>query len=119
LVPAIGFSLFPKADTPQFLVRISTPEGASLAETDRAARYVERTLAGVPEVSTVMMNLGRSNPDIYYNIVPRNEQPTVAEAFVLLHRFDPGHTPALFDSLQKEFDGYPGARIELTAFENG
>ena len=119
LVPLIGFSLFPKADTPQFLVRISTPDGSSLAETDRAARAVERTLAGVPAVRTVLMNVGRSNPDIYYNIIPRNERPTVAEAFVLLHRFEPGRTPALLDSLQRVFDGYPGARIEVTAFENG
>ncbi|HEX4353062.1 MAG TPA: efflux RND transporter permease subunit [Polyangiales bacterium] len=36
LVPRIGFSLFPKAGTPQFLVRIETAEGASLNETDRA-----------------------------------------------------------------------------------
>jgi multidrug efflux pump subunit AcrB len=119
LVPFIGFSLFPKADTPQFLVRLETPEGASLAETDRAARQVERTLAGVPEVRAVMMNLGRSNPDVYYNILPRNERPTVAEAFVLLKEFDPARTPRLYDSLQRVFDGYPGARIEVTSFENG
>jgi multidrug efflux pump subunit AcrB len=119
LVPAIGFSLFPKADTPQFLVRIETPEGASLAETDRAARQVERTLQSVPEVTAVMMNLGRSNPDVYYNIIPRNERPTVAEAFVLLREFDPARTPALYDSLQRQFDRYPGARIEVTSFENG
>jgi len=119
LIPAIGFSLFPKADTPQFLVRIETPEGASLTETDRAARQVERTLASVPEVTAVMMNLGRSNPDVYYNIIPRNERPTVAEAFVLLRDFDPARTPALFDSLQRRFDAVPGARIEVTSFENG
>jgi multidrug efflux pump subunit AcrB len=119
LIPAIGFSLFPKADTPQFLVRIETPEGSSLAETDRAARYVERTLAGVPEVKSVMMNLGRSNPDVYYNIIPRNERASVAEAFVLLREFDAGSTPRLYDSLQRRFDRYPGARIEVTSFENG
>lgn len=119
LVPSIGFSLFPKADTPQFLVRIETPEGSSLAATDRAARHVERSLAAVPEVRAVLMNLGRSNPDVYYNILPRNERPSVAEAFVLLQQFDAGRTPRLFDSLQRVFDGYPGARIEVTSFENG
>ena len=45
LVPSIGFSLFPKAGTPQFLVRVESAEGASLAETDRAVRFVEDTLA--------------------------------------------------------------------------
>jgi multidrug efflux pump subunit AcrB len=119
LIPAIGFSLFPKADTPQFLVRIETPEGSSMAETDRAARYVERTLTGLPEVRAVMMNLGRSNPDVYYNILPRNERPNVAEAFVLLREFDPAHTPALYQSLQHRFDAFAGARIEVTSFENG
>jgi multidrug efflux pump subunit AcrB len=45
LVPALGSSLFPKADTPQFLVSITAPNGTSFAETDRASR---RTLcAGV------------------------------------------------------------------------
>lgn len=119
LVPAIGFSLFPKADTPQFLVRIETPEGSSMAETDRAAQYVERTLTGMPEVRAVMMNLGRSNPDVYYNILPRNERPNVAEAFVLLREFDPERTPELYQSLQRRFDAFAGARIEVTSFENG
>ena len=45
LVPLIGFSLFPSADTPQFLIEIETAEGASLAETDRALRFVEEELA--------------------------------------------------------------------------
>ena len=119
LVPLIGFSLFPKADTPQFLVRITTPDGSSLAETDRAARFVERTLAGAPGVRAVLTNVGRSNPDVYYNIIPRNERLTVAEAFVLLERYDPRATPRTLDSLQRVLDGYPGARIELVAFENG
>ncbi|HMV34122.1 MAG TPA: efflux RND transporter permease subunit, partial [Gemmatimonadales bacterium] len=119
LVPAIGFSLFPKADTPQFLVRITTPDGASLAETDRAARFVERTLAGAPGVRAVLSNVGRSNPDVYYNIIPRHERLSVAEAFVLLEHYDPRATPRRLDSLQRVLDGYAGARIELTAFENG
>ena len=35
----IGFSLFPKADTPNFIITVETPDGSSLAETDRALRY--------------------------------------------------------------------------------
>ena len=41
LVPVIGSSLFPKADTPQFLINITTPNGSSFAETDRALRFAE------------------------------------------------------------------------------
>jgi len=50
LVPLIGFSLFPTADIPQFRVRIEAPDGASLAETDRALRFVEEELARRPEI---------------------------------------------------------------------
>ena len=38
LVPLIGFSLFPRADIPQFRITVETPDGASLADTDRALR---------------------------------------------------------------------------------
>src|SRR3546814_6639635 len=45
LIAAIGTSLFPPADTPQFLVRIELPQGASLPATDAVLRQVERRLA--------------------------------------------------------------------------
>ena len=45
LVPVIGSSLFPKADTPQFLIQVESPNGTSLSETDRALHFVEDELA--------------------------------------------------------------------------
>ncbi|MCC6652002.1 MAG: efflux RND transporter permease subunit, partial [Candidatus Eisenbacteria bacterium] len=119
LVPVIGFSLFPKADTPQFLVRITTPQGSSLAETDRAARFVEGVLRGRHEVTDVLTNVGHGNPMIYYNVSSENERANFAELLVLIDHFDSRRTPAVFDSLQRVFDGYANARIELKAFENG
>src|SRR5262249_25455481 len=41
LVPVVGSSLFPKADTPQFLITIDAPNGTSFAETDRGLHFVE------------------------------------------------------------------------------
>jgi multidrug efflux pump subunit AcrB len=119
LVPSIGFSLFPKAGTPQFLVRIETPEGSSLAETDRAARFAERVLARRPEVKSVMTNVGRDNPQIYYNVIPRGLTSNAAQLFVLLHEFDERATERLLDTLRAELDAYAGARIEVREFENG
>jgi len=119
LVPSIGFSLFPKAGTPQFLVRIETPEGSSLAETDRAARFAERVLLQRPEVSAVLANVGRDNPQIYYNVIPRGLTSNAAQLFVLLHRYEEGRTDRLLDTLRARFDAYPGARIEVREFENG
>ena len=119
LVPVVGFSLFPKAGTPRFLVHIETPEGASLDETDRAARFAERVLATDPNVATVLTNVGRDNPQIYYNIIPRNENTSAAQLFVLTKNYDAKRTPLALDSLRTKLAAYPGARIELREFENG
>ncbi len=69
-----GGSLFPKADTPQFLVTVETPNGSSLAETDRALRFVEEQLAQMPQVKSWFANLGHGNPQIYYNHIVRRRR---------------------------------------------
>ena len=119
LVPAIGFSLFPKADTPQFLVRVNTPQGASLEATDRAVRWVEARLRARPEVRDVLANVGHCNPAVYYNVQSQDERANLGEVFALLDHYDTRRTPAMLDSLQARFDTYPDARIELKTFENG
>ncbi len=65
LVPRIGFSLFPKAGVPQFMVRIEGAEGASLAEADGAARFVESVLSRHSEVSNVAVTVGKGRPRVY------------------------------------------------------
>jgi multidrug efflux pump subunit AcrB len=119
LVPHIGFSLFPKAGTPQFLVRIQTPEGTRLEKTDEAARFVESLLLPRPEVTGVLTNVGKGNPQIYYNIAPQAESQHVAELFVQLRAYDPRTTPAFFDEIRAAVAHYPGAEIEVKEFENG
>ena len=118
LVPLIGFSLFPTADTPQFLIEIETAEGASLAETDRALRFVETELAKRPEVRHWFANLGRGNPLIYYNVTPRETRANVAEVFAELKDFDPRASPRCSIAACR-FDRYPAARITVKRFENG
>jgi len=120
LVPAIGFSLFPKAGLPQYLVQVDAPDGATMATTDSAVRFVERTLVGRPEVNTVFANVGRSNPLIYYNVLARYDRSSIGELFVLTKPHEPpARTAMVLDSLRDIFDSYPGARIKLKEFEQG
>ncbi|MGQ0640494.1 MAG: efflux RND transporter permease subunit [Gemmatimonadaceae bacterium] len=119
LVPVVGFSLFPKAGTPQFLVTVETPTGASVTETDSAVRFVERALVPRPDVASVFASVGRGNPRVYYNVISRAERPNIGEVFVRLHEYDAGLTPIMLDSLRQRFDRYAGARIEVKEFENG
>lgn len=118
-VPWIGFSLFPKADVPYFLVRIEAPEGSSLATADKAVREVAAIMQSKPEVQDVMENTGRSNPQIYYNALPREADTRFGELFVTLKDFSPSETPALVEKLRRELERYPAARVTVEQFEQG
>jgi multidrug efflux pump subunit AcrB len=118
LVPVVGFSLFPKAGTPQFMIDIRAPEGASLAETDQAARFAEQVLAKRREVKSYFTNVGRMNPQVYYNVFGRDEKSNIGQIFVLIEEYNK-QTPKMLDELRAQFAAYPGARIEVREFENG
>jgi multidrug efflux pump subunit AcrB len=116
---SLGVSLFPTADIPQFRVRIEAPDGASLAETDRALRFVEAELARHPEVKYWFANLGHDNPRVYYNVVPKTYAANVAEVFAEVKDYHPQRTNELLDELRGIFADYPAARITVRQFENG
>ncbi|HET7203004.1 MAG TPA: efflux RND transporter permease subunit [Steroidobacteraceae bacterium] len=115
----LGFSLFPNADIPQFRIEIETPTGASVADTDRAVRFIETELARHEEVRHWFANVGRGNPRVYYNIFPEETKANTGEVFIELERFDPRRTPALLEDLRARFDAYPGARIIVESYRNG
>ncbi|MFB9051284.1 efflux RND transporter permease subunit [Sphingobium indicum] len=119
LIAAIGTSLFPPADTPQFLVRIELPQGASLPATDAVLRQVERRLARAPEVEWFAANLGRGNPQIYYNVRQHDPDPAFAEVAVSLRDGRPAHSARLLSDLRREFAAFPGARITVLGFVQG
>jgi multidrug efflux pump subunit AcrB len=119
LVPQIGFSLFPKAGVPQFLIQIEAEESASLAATEAIARRVEGLLAQNPLVADYFTTVGNYNPQIYYNEVPQATKANVAEIFAALKEYDPKHSPQVLAALREEVAAIPGARIVVKEFENG
>jgi multidrug efflux pump subunit AcrB len=119
LVPVIGSSLFPKADTPQFLVTVEAPNGTSFAETDKALRFVEDKVARMPGVKSWFANLGHGNPQIYYNVVAHDDAVNYAEVFVQLEEYDTRETPRRLDDLRAQLGRYPSARIYVKEFVNG
>lgn len=119
LVPRIGFSLFPPADIPQFLIEIDLPDGAPLAETDKAVKFVEEQVRQMPDVRFVMANAGHGNPRIYYNISPREDDPTHGAIFVGLTAWKGKQSTLVLDKLRARLAAYPGAQIIVRVFENG
>jgi multidrug efflux pump subunit AcrB len=118
-VPLIGFSLFPVADIPQFMVRVEAPQGASLEETDRAVRVVEAELRRHPEVKQTFAHVGHGSPFIYYNIWPTSTAADYGEVFVQLDEWNAQRSPALLEELRATFAEYPSARITVKQFEQG
>ncbi len=119
LLPVVGFSLFPKAEKPQFLINISMSPGTSLAYTDSTTRKVEKILDSYAEIRSYCTNVGKGNPMIYYNTVQESENPGFAQLFVQLHRYNQKETPVFLETLEKSLNCIPGTEITIIEFKNG
>jgi multidrug efflux pump subunit AcrB len=119
IVPVIGFSLFPAAETPYFLVRVQTPNGSSLASTDRVVRRVSDSLAREPLVADRMENAGARNPQVFYNVVPTFASVREGEVFVTLTEWDKKRVESLLARLRRQFENDPDANITIVTFDNG
>ena len=119
LLAAIGSSLFPPADLPQFVVRVDMPRGTALDVTQKAVERVERRLLQEPEVAWTVANAGRGGPSLYYNVVPTPEDPARGEVAVGLKTWDPSRSPELLARLRADFQRVPGAEIKLQTFTQG
>ncbi len=119
LVPVLGFSLFPSAETPYFIVRVETPEGSSILATDKAVRDVSAILKREGAVVNRMENAGRGNPQIFYNIFPREERARYGDIFVTMATWDVRQSPKMMVRLRDKLNAFPDARVTLVNFENG
>jgi multidrug efflux pump subunit AcrB len=119
LVPFIGSSLFPPAETSYFLVAVTAPEGAAITQTDRAVRYVEAAVKGEPDVKAVMANVGRGNPQIFYNQRNFDQRSNLGEVLVVLDDWKGPRSEALVARLRARLDANPDAQFVVKIFQNG
>ena len=119
LTGPIGFSLFPKAGLPQFLITVETPRGSNIGETGKVVRYVESVLDGKPEVRYYMSNIGKGNPMIFYNSFQKSEQSTLGEVMCELKTSSQEELDTFIGNLRDVFDKYVNAKIYVYEFENG
>jgi acriflavin resistance protein len=116
---SMGFSLFLKTDKPQFHVNIETAPNASLDETDKVCRKVEDILSNQPGVKYYTSNVGKGNPQVYYNVYQQDERLNFANIFVQCEDADVKHKTAIIDSLRRQFLKIPEAKVQLLEFEQG
>src|SRR5699024_1864207 len=84
LIPVVGTSLFPSSEKPQFLIDVYTPLQSNIYYTDSVVTELEKKIAEIPEVEYYTSNVGKGNPQIYYNVMQKHASPDFAEIFVQL-----------------------------------
>lgn len=120
LFPVIGFSLFPASEKPQFMVNVVSPLQTNIEETDKITRYVESELAKIEDIEFYSTNVGKGNPQIYYNVVPEHQRSDFAQIFVqMTAETSAKRKQEVTEELRSIFSKYVGAKIEVKNFEQG
>ncbi|MDX2304499.1 MAG: efflux RND transporter permease subunit [Microscillaceae bacterium] len=119
VVTQMGFSLFPKSEKPQFYINIELPSSASFDETDRVTHEIERELAKVKHIRYFTSNIGKGNPQVYYNVIQRNEQSNYANIFVQCDVETAEEKVEIIQSLRKKFSKYTKAQVQVLDYEQG
>jgi len=120
LFPLAGFKLFPTSEKPMFLINIKMPLQANIPESDRAAKLVEKELKKHSEIVFYTSNVGKGNPQIYYNVHQQDIKPDFAQIFVQLEdETSPDSKTKLIRALRNKFGDFPYAKIEVKDFDQG
>ena len=119
LFPYIGVSLFPKAEKPMVLVNVELPPGAGFAQTKQKALQVEKALQDYPLVDDIVVNVGRGNPRIYYNVTPNRQTPDFAQLLVKLKQGELSVVEPFLDEVRAELGKIPGVNIAIKEFNQG
>lgn len=120
LFSVAGFKLFPTSEKPMFLINIKMPLQANISESDRVTKMVESELKNHKEIVYFTSNVGKGNPQIYYNIHPQDRKSDFAQIFVQLEdEAKPKDKTILIEKLRKKFKTMPYAKVEVKDFEQG
>lgn len=119
LFPILGFSLFPASEKPQFVINIISPLQSNINYTDTITQQIEKELKQVPEVAFISGNVGKGNPRIYYNVIPKSGAD-LAQIFIQLkENTSPARKLEIIEQLRIKWTPYPGAKVEVKNFEQG
>ncbi|MBA0882432.1 efflux RND transporter permease subunit [Flavobacterium undicola] len=120
LLKVTGFKLFPNSEKPMFLINIKMPLQANISESDRVTKIVEAELKNHKDIVYYTSNVGKGNPQIYYNVHPQDRKSDFAQIFVQLEdEATPTEKTALIEKLRDKFKTMPYAKVEVKDFEQG
>jgi multidrug efflux pump subunit AcrB len=119
LFSEVGLSLFPKAEKPMILIDVETPPNSSLNYTNRIMQKMTNFIEKQTLVDKVALNVGNSNPRIYYNEIPKRGVVKYGQILVVLTDFNPEGVEELVLNLRNEFNQWQQAKITIKEFTQG
>ena len=119
LFSEVGVSLFPRAEKPMILIDVETPVNSSLPHTDSVMQQVAAHVKKQELVRSVALNVGSSNPRIYYNEIPKRGRVTFGQILVVLDEYDEFKVEQLVNTLRLELSSWTGATIKVKQFTQG
>jgi len=119
LFTQVGVSLFPKAEKSMLLINITTPANSSLAYTKTVMQQVSKHAQQYKLVDKVALNIGSSNPRIYYNEVPQRGKIRLGQALLILKAYQREDVAALVTDLRADFRQWQQAEITVKEFKQG
>ncbi len=119
LFEQVGVSLFPKAEKAMLLVDVETPANSSLDYTDSVMKQVSNQLKKYDLVDKVALNIGNSNPRIYYNEIPKRGMVRFGQALLVLKEYQQEKVSTLVSKLRQDFSDWPQAKITIKEFTQG
>lgn len=120
VLPFMGFSLFPKTDKLQFQIEMRTSTNATLDYTDRKTREVEAVLKRHAGIEYYTTNVGKSNPQVYYNVNNNIEEINYANIFVQCEEnMSQEEKTGLIQTLRSDLKQIKDVEIRVLEFEQG
>ncbi len=115
----VGVSLFPKAEKPMLLLEVETPVNSSLHHTDAVMQQVSKALLKYGAIEKIALNVGNSNPRIYYNEIPKRGMSRFGQVLVVLNEYQAEKINELVKQLRAEFKQWRQAKIIVKEFTQG
>ena len=115
----VGLSLFPKAEKPMILIDVETPPNSSLDYTNSVMQKMTGFIEEKKLVDKIALNVGNSNPRIYYNEIPKRGVVKYGQVILVLTEFNQREMDLLVNSLRDEFSQWQEAKITVKEFTQG
>ncbi|MDJ0763366.1 MAG: efflux RND transporter permease subunit [Myxococcota bacterium] len=114
----VGLEYFPKSESRECHIDITTPVGSHITTTEQAVKKVETALAQVPEIASYTATVGEGFPRFFYNVFPRSSDESHAQIHLRLTK-DGRPTPQILAAIKALVGPMPGTRVEYREMEQG